>query len=145
IMIQIIMALSLIVFGAHLFVEKVQIISHQLGISPLILSLIIAPIATELPEKFNSIIWLIKGKDTLALGNITGAMVFQSSLIPAIGILFTNWHLTSSALITVFLTFLSTGLVYLQIRWKKTLTPITLYVGGVCYLLFVMLVLLGKI
>jgi cation:H+ antiporter len=48
--------------------------------------LIITPVATELPEKFNSVIWIHRGKDTLAMGNITGAMVFQSSVIPALGI-----------------------------------------------------------
>ena len=50
----------------------------SLGIGAAILALVIAPIATELPEKFNSVIWVRQGKDTLALGNITGAMVFQS-------------------------------------------------------------------
>ena len=45
-----------------------------------LLALVIAPIATELPEKFNSVIWIRGGKDTLAMGNITGAMVFQSAI-----------------------------------------------------------------
>ncbi|HUL01386.1 MAG TPA: sodium:calcium antiporter [Nitrospirota bacterium] len=83
---QVISSLLLIVWGAYIFVEKVQIISGQIGVSPFILSMIIAPIATELPEKFNSVIWINKGKDTLAIGNITGAMVFQGSVITAIGI-----------------------------------------------------------
>ncbi len=42
--------------------------------------LLVAPIATELPEKFNAVIWIRQGKDTLAMGNITGAMVFQASI-----------------------------------------------------------------
>ena len=64
----------------------------MLGISALLLSLLIIPIATELPEKVNSILWIRKGKDTLAFGNITGAMVFQGTLLPAIGIMLTPWH-----------------------------------------------------
>jgi len=48
-----------------------------LGITPLLLSLLVIPIATELPEKVNSILWIRKGKDTLAFGNITGALVFR--------------------------------------------------------------------
>ena len=57
------------------------------------LSLIITPIATELPEKINSVIWVGQGKDTLALGNITGAMVFQSCFPVVFGMLFTEWDL----------------------------------------------------
>lgn len=142
---QVIGSLLLIVWGSYLFVEKVQIISFQLGISPFILSMIIAPIATELPEKFNSVIWIGKGKDTLAIGNITGAMVFQGSMITAIGILMTDWQLNAAAYITVALTFASVGMAYLQIRLKRHLTPGTLLVGGLFYLTFIVLVFTGII
>lgn len=142
---QVAFSLFLIVWGAYIFVEKIQVVSIHLGISPFILSLIIAPIATELPEKFNSVIWIRKGKDTLAIGNITGAMVFQSSLITAIGILMTEWRLSHAAFLTALLTLSSTGLAYWQIRRQKKLTPYTLLAGGLFYLLFVALVFTGKI
>lgn len=142
---QVLSSLLLIVWGSYIFVEKVQIISVQLGISPFILALIIAPIATELPEKFNSVIWIGKGKDTLAIGNVTGAMVFQGSIITAIGILMTDWHLNTAALLTVALTFASVGMAYLQIRIKKHLTPGTLLVGGAFYFMFLVLIFIGKI
>ncbi len=142
---QVLGSLLLIVWGSYIFVEKVQIISLQLGISPFVLAMIIAPIATELPEKFNSVIWINKGKDTLAIGNITGAMVFQGSVITAIGIMMTEWQLNPAALLTVALTFASVGMAYLQIRWKKHLTPGTLLVGGGFYLAFIVLVVTGKI
>ena len=32
-----------------------------------------------------------EGKDALALGNITGAMVFQSTIPFGIGLIFTDW------------------------------------------------------
>ncbi len=142
---QVLGSLLLIVWGSYIFVEKVQIISLQLGISPFVLAMIIAPIATELPEKFNSVIWINKGKDTLAIGNVTGAMVFQGSVITAIGIMMTEWQLNPAALLTVALTFASVGMAYLQIRWKKHLTPGTLLAGGGFYLAFIVLVLTGKI
>ena len=47
-------------------------LAAALGVSEILLALVIAPIATELPEKFNSLIWVRQGKDTLAMGNITG-------------------------------------------------------------------------
>jgi len=138
-------SLLLIVWGAHIFVEKIQIISQLLGVSPFILSMIIAPIATELPEKFNSVIWINKGKDTLAIGNITGAMVFQGSVITALGILMTEWKLTHAAFVTALLTFASVGLAYGQIKLKNTLTPSTLLIGGAFYSVFIILVLSGHI
>jgi cation:H+ antiporter len=142
---QVLSSLLLIVWGSYIFVEKVQIISVQMGISPFILAMIIAPIATELPEKFNSVIWIGKGKDTLAIGNVTGAMVFQGSIITAIGILMTDWQLNTAALLTVALTFASVGLAYLQIRIKKRLTPGTLLVGGCFYFAFLVLIFTGNI
>ena len=76
---QVIAALGLIVLGAVFFVDAVEHIATQFNVDSTLLALVIAPIATELPEKFNSIIWVRQGKDTLAMGNITGAMVFQST------------------------------------------------------------------
>ena len=56
--------------------------------SATLLALVIAPIATELPEKLNSILWVRQGKDTLAIGNISGAMVFQACFPTAVALLF---------------------------------------------------------
>lgn len=138
---QVIFAMILLVVGANLFVKEVSVISELLGISPFFLSLIIAPIATELPEKFNSVIWLLQEKDTLALGNITGAMVFQSVVLPSIGIIFTNWHFISGSLVPVVLTFLSVGLVYLSLLLKRKLNAYVLLAGGLFYLIFLWLML----
>ncbi|MEO5939368.1 MAG: sodium:calcium antiporter, partial [Candidatus Limnocylindrales bacterium] len=70
---QVLAALGLIIIGAFFFVDAVEHLSSSFGIAPIIVALVIAPIATELPEKFNSVIWVRQGKDTLAMGNITGA------------------------------------------------------------------------
>ena len=47
-----------IVLGAVFFVDAVEHLAHALGVDEVLLALVIAPIATELPEKFNSIIWV---------------------------------------------------------------------------------------
>jgi cation:H+ antiporter len=93
VVVQLGVALGAIVGGAHLFVHEVIEIAEQLAVPPLVLALVLAPLATELPEKANSFFWTREGKDTLALGNITGAMVFQSTLPVAIGLAFTHWEL----------------------------------------------------
>src|SRR3972149_5953092 len=88
---QLFIALGLIIAGAKGFVTGVEHLAEVLHIPVIALALLIVPIATELPEKVNSILWTRQGKDTMAVGNITGAMVFQGSLLPAIGIFLTPW------------------------------------------------------
>jgi cation:H+ antiporter len=90
--------LAMIVGGAELFVTEIEHLSTAFGISALVLALIIAPLATELPETSNSFIWIRKGKDTLALGNVTGAMVFQALLPVSVGLAFTPWDLSAAPL-----------------------------------------------
>jgi len=92
ILLQLVLGVALLIAGAKGFINGVEEAAQIIGISALLLSLLIIPIATELPEKVNSILWIRKGKDTLAFGNITGAMVFQGTLLPAIGIMLTPWE-----------------------------------------------------
>jgi cation:H+ antiporter len=93
VILQIIVALAAIIFGADLFVRELTAVSESLGVPALVISLLITPFATELPEKFNSVMWMGRKKDTLALGNITGAMVFQSMIPVAVGMWATDWKL----------------------------------------------------
>ncbi|WP_088228937.1 sodium:calcium antiporter [Desulfosporosinus sp. FKB] len=141
ILLQITMALVAIVFGAHGFVNAVQPIAADLGIPVFVLSLIITPVATELPEKFNSVLWIMRGKDTLAIGNLTGAMVFQSSVIPAIGIALTSWKLDTLALWSAFLAVGSAMIPVFSLRRKGAIHPTGLLMGGVFYLMFILTVL----
>lgn len=130
------LALAGILGGAELFIEGVIEAAQMAGISPLILSIIITPIATELPEKFNSITWMRHKKDTLALGNITGAMVFQSSILPAIGIFATPWHLNAQGIASIIVALLASFVAWAEMTVRKRLSPYSLLVGGVLYLLY---------
>ncbi len=96
---QIVVGLAMIVGGAQLFVTEVESLAHGLGIAALVLALVLAPLASELPEKLNSVLWVRQSKDTLALGNITGAMVFQSTLPVSVGLAFTPWQLTGPSIV----------------------------------------------
>ncbi len=104
---QLALGLGLLIAGAEGFIHSVEIISRESGVSALLLSLLIIPIATELPEKVNSILWIRRRKDTLAFGNITGAMVFQGTILPAIGILLTPWDMRPEVLAGVIVTFVA--------------------------------------
>ncbi len=100
---QLLAGLGAMVGGAHLFVEELLHIAESLGVEAVVLALILAPLATELPEKVNSFFWVREGKDSLALGNITGAMVFQSTIPVGIGLVFTDWELSGNAALSVVL------------------------------------------
>jgi cation:H+ antiporter len=109
---QLLVGLGAMIFGAHLFVEHLLGIADALGADPLVLALILAPLATELPEKVNSFFWVREGKDALALGNVSGAMVFQSTIPVGIGLLFTDWSLSTNAFVSVCLGFAGGLLAY---------------------------------
>ncbi|HTZ00020.1 MAG TPA: hypothetical protein VMB75_09300, partial [Rhodocyclaceae bacterium] len=130
---QLACGLGLLVFGAEGFIHGVDGVARLLGISPLLLSLLIIPIATELPEKVNSILWIRRGKDTLAFGNITGAMVFQGTLLPAIGIMLTPWEPRIEVLTGVLVTLAAAS--WLRFRARPGGLPVgLLLVNGALYL-----------
>ena len=147
--VQTLIALGIIIGGAHLFVQEVQWASTAvLDIPPAVVALLLAPLATELPEKFNSVIWISRDSDTLALGNITGAMAFQGTLPVTLGILFTSWNLSLSWGTTGFLNGLSAllaivsgGILYLRARGvgDGTMAPRPFLIGGLFYLLFIVI------
>jgi cation:H+ antiporter len=90
---QVAVGLLMIVGGAELFVKEVVAVAEGLSVSALVLSLVLAPLATELPEKLNSVLWIRRDKDILAVGNISGAMAFQSAVPMALGLAATDWDL----------------------------------------------------
>jgi cation:H+ antiporter len=139
--VQVGLALGVIILGSELFIHAVDTLGQQLGVQPLVFSLLVAPLATELPEKFNSVIWISERKDTLAMGNMTGAMVFQASFPVTIGLLFTSWDLTRNALVAAGLA-LAAGLVlWLTLRVRGRLGAPLLLLQGVFYLAFVVYVI----
>jgi cation:H+ antiporter len=141
---QVVLALALIIIGAQVFVGAVEHLSTVIGLDPTILALIIAPIATELPEKFNSVLWVRTGKDTLAMGNITGAMVFQSCLPTVLGLLFTSWTFTAESAIhfaSAGVAFVSTAVIFGTMLRRGTLSAWSLLIGGPLYALYLVLAL----
>lgn len=142
---QVVLALTMIIVGANLFVDSISKVAAIYAVPAFVLSIIITPIATELPEKFNSVIWISRGKDTLALGNITGAMVFQSSLIPALGIFLTDWQLTRSAMMSAALAIAASLLLFVELRSRKHISAKMLLISGFFYILFLIEVFNGII
>jgi cation:H+ antiporter len=132
ILVQLGLGLGLLVAGAKGFIHGIEAAAPLLGISALVLSLMIVPVATELPEKVNSILWIRRHKDTLAFGNITGAMVFQGTLLPAIGILLTPWAPQKEVLAGVVITLLAATWLRLMVQ-RGQLRVWMLAVNGALY------------
>ncbi len=139
IMLQVIAALIGIIVGAKLFVNEVEEVSLAVGISPIILAFLIAPIATELPEKFNSVFWYLRSKDTLGFGNITGAMVFQSCIPVSIGLLFTSWVLEPINIASMVIALSSSAWLFFSIRRNDGISYKVMLASGSLYLLYIAL------
>jgi cation:H+ antiporter len=86
-------ALAVIFFASQLFVHQLGLVGPALGLSSQLVALLLSPIATELPEILNAVIWVRQGKTALALGNISGAMMIQATIPSALGLWFTPWLL----------------------------------------------------
>ena len=121
-------------------------LATTLGVDRALLALVIAPIATELPEKFNSVIWVRQGKDTLAMGNITGAMVFQSDdpdgrrAALRVGHLGRRSEGSYVAFASAGIAFLSSAVIFIPMARRGSLRGRSLLVGGVFYLAYLALV-----
>jgi cation:H+ antiporter len=149
---QVLLAVALIIGGAYIFVDATREIASAIGFSPLVIALIVAPIATELPEKLNSVIWVRQGKGTLALGNITGAMVFQATFPVTLGILLTPWHFSGhpaggAALLSAGIAMMSALIVLVTVRLTRgeTVGPWALAAGLIWWVLFVLYIVVRVI
>ncbi len=143
---QVLASLGLIVLGAIFFVDAVEHLANQLGVDEILLALVIAPIATELPEKFNSIIWVRAGKDTLAMGNITGAMVFQSTIPTVVALVFasSSWVVAPGSYVafaSAGIAFLASAVIFIPMARSGRLRGRNLLSGGVFYLAYLALVI----
>lgn len=140
---QVLVSIAALICFAHMFVGQIRYFAELFSINPLVLSLILAPIATELPEKFNSVLWVSQKKDTLALGNITGAMVFQSCVPTAIGILLTPWVFGTESIINIILVYLSTVVLFINLYRDKAFSAHILVTCGLFYLIYLVYIFWG--
>ena len=132
---QVLAGVAAILIGAVEFVDKIILFAAHAHLNPGVLSLMVSPLATELPEKYNSVVWIRNGKDHLALANITGAMVFQSCIPVSLGLVFSQWHLTKPELLAGSIALASVVILYINLRDSELGTP-TLMVGGAAYAIF---------
>jgi cation:H+ antiporter len=132
---QTVMALVVIFFSSRLFVHQLDAIGPWLGLSPQMVALLLSPVATELPEILNAVIWVRQGKVALALGNISGAMMIQATIPSAFGIVFTPWMLSKPLVWAGVVTMIAVATLFVLLR-KNALSPTGLSLMGLFYLPF---------
>lgn len=124
-----------VIFGAsQLFVHQLDAVAPMLGLPTAVTALLLSPIATELPETLNALIWVRAGKTRLALANISGAMMIQATVPSGLGLLFTPWRFTGPLLLSGLVTTAAIG--YLLWALRERIGRGRLAVAGAFYLLF---------
>jgi cation:H+ antiporter len=88
---QSVLALAVIAVASRVFVAQIDAIGMALGLSAHLVALVLSPVATELPETVNALIWVRQGKERLALANISGAMMIQATIPSSLALFFTPW------------------------------------------------------
>ena len=131
ILLQVALSLAFIAAASHTFVQQLEAVGVALHVTPQLVSLLLSPVATELPEVVNALIWIRQGKERLALANISGAMMIQATLPTGLSILFTPWYFDHITLIAGGLTAVAMAVLLLlfarkqvDVRWLLPLTAL---------------------
>jgi cation:H+ antiporter len=140
---QTIAALAVIAIASRIFVSQLEVIGAGLGVSSQFIALLLSPVATELPETLNAVIWVRQGRERLALANISGAMMIQATVPAGLGVLFTSWRFDRPLIAAALTTAGAVILLWILFRRQKvkgsSLIPV-----GLLYVLFAIAVALLK-
>ena len=104
------LALIVIAIASKVFVGQLEGIGVWAGLSPQLVALLLSPVATELPETMNALIWVRQGKERLALANISGAMMIQATIPTALGLGFTSWLFSRELLVSGIITMVAVAI-----------------------------------
>ncbi len=104
---QTLAALVVIAAASRLFVAQLVMIGELFALPPHLVALVLSPVATELPETVNALIWVRQGKERLALANISGAMMIQATIPSSLALLATPWLFDTPLIVAGVLTVLA--------------------------------------
>jgi cation:H+ antiporter len=139
---QTVITLVLIYFASQLFVHQLEWVGPEIGIAPTVVALLLSPIATELPEIMNAIIWIRQRKTSLALANISGAMMIQATVPSGIGIIFTSWKFDAPLVLAGAVTIAAVAYLTVLLRSNR-MHPLVFAGAGLLYVVFVIGLLFG--
>lgn len=132
------LALLVIAAASQVFVSQIEAIGIAMHLPPHVVALVLSPVATELPETMNALIWVRQGKERLALANISGAMMIQATIPSALALFTTPWMfdlpLVAAGIVTII------AIVYLwQLFRRGRVDGRKLVPVGLLYIVFAML------
>ncbi|WP_309498498.1 calcium/sodium antiporter [Sulfurovum sp.] len=113
---------TLIIAGAHFTVESASDIAKSFGISDWIIGIIMVSLGTSLPELTVSISAAIKGKADMAIGNIIGSNMANTTVVLGAAALVNPMRLNSAAYIFDIATMLIATLILVFITANKLYT-----------------------
>jgi cation:H+ antiporter len=131
--VQLIIALGVSAVASRWLVASLSGVAALLAIAPFVMSLVLSPIATELPEAMSVTLWSRRGEDTLALNNVIGAMMFQTSIACAIAMLATSWVLPPGAYVAGATALLAMAALVVVTIVRRRVEPLALALTGVLY------------
>jgi cation:H+ antiporter len=132
------LASEIFLFGLH----QVASVAH---LSPLVLALLLVPIATELPEVTAGSLWIRRDRDSLALGNVTGSMVFQATFPAIVGLCFTPWRLSAAGFLSAGITGVAVVVALLAAGRKGVSAWVLAPFGIGLYVIYALAVLVVKV
>ncbi len=138
-LLQTTLALLAIAFASKVFVSQLESIGIWAGMSPQLVALLLSPVATELPETMNALIWVRQGKERLALANISGAMMIQATVPTALGLFFTSWVFSRELIVSGLITMAAVA-VLLELFSKNAVNARWLLPLAALYALFVAII-----
>jgi cation:H+ antiporter len=138
-LLQTTLALIAIAVASKVFVGQLETIGIWAGLSPQLVALLLSPVATELPETMNALIWVRQGKERLALANISGAMMIQATIPTALGLFFTSWVFSRELIVSGGITLVAVA-VLLAVFSKNTVSARSLMPLAALYAVFIVII-----
>jgi cation:H+ antiporter len=132
---QTLCALGVVSIASRVFVSQMEIIGNGLGVAAQLVALVLSPVATELPETLNAVIWVRQGRERLALANISGAMMIQATVPAGLAMLFTRWRFDGPLIAAGVVTTVAVAVLWLLFQRRAVGARSLIPVGGL-YLFF---------
>jgi cation:H+ antiporter len=131
VVLQTVATLAVIFLASQVFVAQLDWAGPQLGLSKAVVALLLAPVATELPEVMNALIWVRQGKVQLALSNVSGSMMVQATVPSGLGLLFTSWRFDGPLLLSGLVTM--TAIVFLLVTLRRGRLSAPVLAAAACF------------
>ena len=126
-----------LIAGSMILVQGIDSLSLQTGLNRELITILLVPIGTIVPETLNAIIWASRSKTSLAIGAMAGEEMYFATFFPALGILASQWVITTSGIVAILLTSsFSIALGIVTYRFRNAVYVYLIYLASFLIFLF---------